>query len=140
MPGEQGLGGDTEGLPPGFPWDQARQEREQRPVRRSIRRACDLTAQDSDLVAKSEQLGILGAIRTEQEYGESDESAEPEIDEGPHPTSETGPSHVPTLSEPIMSCTRKSSSRALSNNRTLRESSEATHAKRGSCRPDLSTV
>ncbi len=62
MPGEQRRRGHREQLAPPAAGNQSRQRRQPQPVGRLVTNPADLTAKDRFLVAKHQDLGILGHL------------------------------------------------------------------------------
>ena len=65
-------------------WEQAGQRREDGPVWPKGARSADLSAQDRDLVAHDEDLGVVGCLRSGQQSEPAEELAQDQREEPDH--------------------------------------------------------
>jgi hypothetical protein len=92
VPGEQRGRRHAEACPPGA-GEQAAEHDKERPVGRVEGRSLDLAPQHGHVVAKCQQLGLLGAIRAGEEDDEFEKVADGEVSKGSELPSCSVPTH-----------------------------------------------
>ena len=81
MPAQDRLGGDKERRPTS-PWHQSGQGGDERPVGPGELRSADLTSQHSQLVAKHQDLSVLGDVVHPMQPSELNEATDQAVEEG----------------------------------------------------------